>query len=240
MAREASATTPRQAPKRKARPRLSSQADLLAANPSERFSLQMERVLRLQGFLLVAGIDEAGRGPLAGPVVAAAVILPEGFEHPWLNDSKVLTAERRAEVAQVLRQHPEVLFAIAEATVEEIDTHNILQASLLAMRRAILALAKTPDYVLIDGRDCPKINIPGRPVVKGDAKVASIAAASILAKEARDATMVGWAQAHPQYGFEIHKGYATEIHLQALAAHGPCPIHRRSFAPVRSPDLTFF
>lgn len=219
------------------------QADLplhLDIQPGRKLGLHMERALRARGYRWIAGVDEAGRGPLAGPVVAAAVILPDTFKHRWLNDSKALTAERRAEVAQALQDDPEVRFAIAEATVEEIDAINILQASLLAMSRAILALAQLPDYVLIDGRDCPKVKIPGRAVVKGDAKVASIAAASILAKEKRDATMKTWAEAHPQYGFDIHKGYATAVHLRALADHGPCPIHRRSFAPVRPPDITFF
>ena len=221
------------------------QADLLevrslAAPPSgRRFGFHMERALQRQGYRLVAGVDEAGRGPLAGPVVAAAVILPGKFKHRWLNDSKAVPAERRAEVAHALRTHPEVIFAVAEASVEEIDALNILQASLLAMRRAIEALSQVPHYVLIDGRDCPKVGIPGHAVVKGDAKAASIAAASILAKETRDATMTEWAKAHPHYGFEIHKGYATARHLAALAAHGPCPIHRRSFAPVRPADHSF-
>ncbi len=197
-----------------------------------------ETVLRAQGYRAVAGIDEAGRGPLAGPVVAAAVILPEGFRHRWLNDSKQLTPERRAEVAHALRSHPGVLFAVAEATVEEIDSLNILRASLLAMCRAVRALASLPDYVLVDGRDLPPVKIPGRAIVKGDAKVSSSSAASILAKESREATMAAWAAAHPQYGFEVHKGYGTERHLAALAAHGPCPLHRRSFAPLRPPEVT--
>ncbi|HEY8964999.1 MAG TPA: ribonuclease HII [Candidatus Methylacidiphilales bacterium] len=225
------------------------QADLLGdpsdppkAKPGKcRFSFPShESILRKKGYALVAGIDEAGRGPLAGPVVAAAVILPEDFSHPLLNDSKQLSAEERAAVALVLRSHPGVLYAVAEASPEEIDAINILRATLLAMRRAVEALPSRPHYVLIDGRDCPPVNIPGKAVVKGDAKVASIAAASILAKETRDATMVAWAKAHPEYGFDIHKGYGTAQHLAALAAHGPTPIHRRSFSPVRPLADTLF
>ncbi|WP_231964866.1 ribonuclease HII [Verrucomicrobium sp. GAS474] len=196
---------------------------------------QFEIALRRRGYALVAGIDEAGRGPLAGPVVAAAVILPdEGFDHPLLDDSKKLSAPHRAEVAAALRAHPGVRFALAEATPEEIDTHNILRATLLAMRRAVEALSPLPHYLLIDGRDCPPVNIPGKAIIKGDSKVPSISAASILAKEARDATMIAWAATHPEYGFEIHKGYGTAQHLAALRRHGPTPLHRRSFAPVGS------
>lgn len=215
------------------------QADLFQVrSPGRRRRFHYELTLREQGYRLVAGIDEAGRGPLAGPVTAAAVILPDGFRHRWLNDSKQVSPERRAEVAHALRAHPGVLWAVAEATVEEIDSLNILRASLLAMSRAVALLSQLPDFVLVDGRDLPPVKVPGRAVVKGDAKVPSIAAASILAKESRDATMTAWAETHPQYGFDIHKGYGTERHLAALAAHGPCPIHRRSFAPVRPAEVT--
>jgi ribonuclease HII len=219
-------------------PSAPTQADLFQVKSGRRRRFHYELTLREQGYLLVAGIDEAGRGPLAGPVVAAAVILPDGFRHRWLNDSKQLIPERRAEVAHVLRTHPGVLWAVAEATVEEIDSINIIRASLLAMARAVALLTQQPDYVLVDGRDLPPVKIPGKAIVKGDAKVPSIAAASILAKESRDATMTTWAEAHPQYGFEVHKGYGTERHLAALATHGPCPLHRRSFAPVRPPEAT--
>ena len=214
------------------------QADLPALgevrDPERRFLFEAEATLRLRGYARIAGIDEAGRGPLAGPVVAAAVILSVDFSHPLLDDSKKLSSAQRAEVAAALRAHPGIRFAVAEATVEEIDALNILGATLLAMRRAVEALTPLPDYVLVDGRDCPPVGIPGRAVIQGDAKVAAIAAASILAKEARDATMVAWAAAHPAYGFEIHKGYGTAAHLAALKRHGPTPIHRRSFAPVRA------
>ncbi len=208
------------------------------ARPGRPRRFHFELTLRDAGYRCIAGVDEAGRGPLAGPVVAAAVVLPVNFRHPWLADSKVLDASRRAAVAEKLMGHPDVLFAVAEASVEEIDALNILRASLLAMSRAVAALKEQPDYVLIDGRDYPPVKLPGQAIIEGDRKVPSISAASILAKENRDATMTAWAKIHPEYGFDIHKGYATERHRQALAAHGPCPIHRRSFAPVRSAEGT--
>ncbi|MDE1171966.1 MAG: ribonuclease HII [Verrucomicrobium sp.] len=195
-----------------------------------------ELTLRDAGYRCVAGVDEAGRGPLAGPVVAAAVVLPINFRHPWLADSKTLDAAKRAAVAEKLMSHPDVLYAVAEASVEEIDTLNILRASLLAMSRAVGALKQQPDYVLVDGRDYPPVKLPAKAVIDGDRKVPSISAASILAKENRDATMAAWAKVHPEYGFDVHKGYATAQHRKALAVHGPCPIHRRSFAPLRPPE----
>ena len=180
----------------------------------------------------VAGVDEVGRGPLAGPVVAAAVILPDDRIIGGLADSKALSARRRQEIAAVL--HPDALVSIAEATVEEIDRLNILHAAMLAMSRAIAGLAIQAAAVLVDGnRLPPDLAMPGEAVVKGDAKVAAIAAASIVAKVHRDALMSELAEIHPGYGFERHAGYPTRQHRQALAALGPCPVHRRSFQPVR-------
>lgn len=180
----------------------------------------------------VAGVDEVGRGPLAGPVVAAAVILPDDRIIGGLADSKALSARRRQEIAAVL--HQDALVSIAEATVAEIDQLNILHAAMLAMSRAIAALATPAAAVLIDGnRMPPDLAMPGEAVVNGDAKVAAIAAASIVAKVHRDALMSRLAEIHPGYGFERHAGYPTRQHRQALAALGPCPVHRRSFQPVR-------
>jgi ribonuclease HII len=181
----------------------------------------------------VCGVDEAGRGPLAGPVFAACVILHRRDPIDGLADSKVLTHERREELAIQIRARA-VAWAVASATVEEIDTINILRASLLAMRRAIEQLVIEPHEVLVDGLHCPEIRYPSRAIVDGDALVAEISAASILAKVARDAVMVEMHALYPDYGFAQHKGYSTRQHIEALQRHGVCPIHRRSFAPVRS------
>lgn len=182
---------------------------------------------------LVAGVDEAGRGPLAGPVVAAAVILDDCNPVEGLADSKVLSAGRREELFDAIRARA-LAFCIAQAAVEEIDTLNILQATLLAMRRAVEGLRLTPARVLVDGNQLPVLRIPAEAVVQGDAKVAAISAASILAKVHRDRMCVDELhRRHPQYGFDAHKGYATPEHLRALKEHGACAVHRRSFAPVR-------
>jgi ribonuclease HII len=181
--------------------------------------------------VLVAGIDEAGRGPLAGPVVAAAVILVPGTNIPGLRDSKLLSAARRERIADDIRQTA-LAWALARAEVEEIDRLNILQATLLAMRRAVLALNVQPDRVVVDGNHCPKLEVPGEAVIGGDATVPAISAASVLAKVARDAEMVALDSRYPAYGFARHKGYPTPEHLTALRACGPCPVHRRSFRPV--------
>jgi ribonuclease HII len=182
---------------------------------------------------LLCGVDEAGRGPLAGPVVAAAVILHPRRRVAGLADSKVLTARRREELAQEIQSRA-IAWAVAFASVEEIDALNILRASLLAMRRAVEALSVEPQRVLVDGRHCPELGMPMRAIVGGDARVKSISAASILAKVARDASMVTLHHEHPLYGFDRHKGYCTNEHLAALRAYGACPLHRRSFAPVRA------
>ncbi|MDR2452677.1 MAG: ribonuclease HII [Candidatus Accumulibacter sp.] len=180
---------------------------------------------------LTCGVDEAGRGPLAGPVVAAAVILDPKKPIDGLNDSKKLSAKRRAELAVEIRARA-LAWAVAEASVEEIDRINILQASLLAMRRAVDGLAARPRLALVDGNRCPRLDCPAEAIVGGDGKVAPIAAASILAKTARDAGMLALHAAYPVYGFDRHKGYPTAFHLEALRLHGPSPAHRRSFAPV--------
>ncbi|WP_300454057.1 ribonuclease HII [Accumulibacter sp.] len=181
--------------------------------------------------ILVCGVDEAGRGPLAGPVVAAAVILDPGRPIVGLNDSKKLSARRRVVLAKTIRASA-VAWAVAEASVEEIDRLNILQASLLAMQRAVAALAVRPRHALVDGTHCPPLPCTVEAVVGGDGRIASIAAASILAKTTRDAGMLVWHASYPQYGFDRHMGYPTALHLQALREHGVTPQHRRSFAPV--------
>ena len=181
--------------------------------------------------LLMAGVDEAGRGPLAGCVVAAAVILQQPIA--GIADSKKLSARRRDQLALVIKQQAHS-WAIASASVKEIDQINILQASLLAMRRAIEALAQPPQLVLVDGKHSPDVAMPCRSVVKGDSLIPAISAASILAKTHRDSLMLAQHQQYPQYRFDLHKGYPTRLHLQQLQQHGPCPVHRRSFAPVRA------
>ena len=181
---------------------------------------------------LTCGVDEAGRGPLAGPVYAAAVILDRGRRIAGLADSKVLSPQQREELALEIRERA-IGWSVASASVEEIDVLNILQASLLAMRRAIEQLAMTPDRVLVDGVHRPQVPLPVRAVVDGDAKIKAISAASILAKVSRDAEMVALHRLHPQYGFDRHKGYSTAGHLSALRVHGVSVVHRRSFEPVR-------
>lgn len=195
--------------------------------------------MRGRGISRVAGVDEAGRGPLAGPVAAAAVILPEGFRLAGLDDSKRLTAARREAVYQALREDPAVEWGVALATVAEIEALNILRATHLAMRRALLMLETAPDHCLIDGlpvRDCP---IPHDAVVKGDGKSLSIAAASVIAKVTRDSLMLEIDREFPAYGFARHQGYGTKEHLEALRIHGPCRHHRRTFQPVAQLTLSF-
>lgn len=181
--------------------------------------------------ILVAGVDEAGRGPLAGPVVAAAVILAPRRPIDGLADSKLLSAARREALAIVIRRDAHA-YAVASAEVGEIDAINILQASLLAMRRAVLALGCSPDEVLVDGNRCPDLDCAMRAIVGGDRTEPSISAASILAKVERDAMLCSLDLEHPGYGFARHKGYPTPEHLEALRRLGPCVAHRRSFAPV--------
>ena len=197
-------------------------------------SYDIERTLCAEGYTAVCGIDEAGRGPLCGSVVAAACILPDGLEIPELNDSKKLTPKKRDKLFDLILQNA-IAYGIAEATVEEIDALNILEADLLAMRRAIDNL-HTPDgqpyradYALIDGNISRDFQIPARAVIKGDSLSMSIAAASILAKVTRDRMCEDMDKAYPMYGIAKHKGYGTKAHLDALRAYGPSPIHRKKF-----------
>lgn len=189
---------------------------------------EIEESYYAQGIQLICGVDEAGRGPLAGPVCAAAVILPEHVDIPGLNDSKKLSDKRRRELFPMILEKA-IAYGIAFSDHKEIDDINILQASLLAMERAIQMLNVKPEFALIDGNREKDFGVPVRTVVHGDSLSASIAAASILAKVTRDDYMTEMAQVYPQYGFEIHKGYGTKAHYAALAEFGPCPIHRNSF-----------
>lgn len=181
----------------------------------------------------IAGVDEAGRGPLCGPVVAAAVILDPARPIAGLNDSKKLSERRRDQLADAIRAQA-LSWAIAEASVEEIDRLNILHATMLAMKRAVEALSVTPSLVRIDGNRCPDLAVASEAVIKGDATVPAISAASILAKTARDAQLALLDAQHPEYGFAQHKGYPTAAHLQALRVHGVIACYRRSFGPVRA------
>lgn len=216
-----------------------------AADAIDRF--EFERLCLQQGFTRIAGVDEAGRGPLAGPVLAAAVILPvewlrEGLpgQLTGLNDSKKLTANQREDFFLFLKAHPDVQSATSESSVDTIEKLNILQATHLAMRLALRQLQPPPEQVLVDGLPVPRLGFPHTPLVKGDARSYSIAAASVLAKVTRDHLMAQFDQQYPQYGFADHKGYGTPQHLAALMHWGPCPIHRRHFGPIKAmvqPDL---
>lgn len=190
--------------------------------------LEIENDLHKQGFSLICGVDEAGRGPLAGPVCAAAVILPENTEIPGLNDSKKLSDKRRRELFPVIKDTA-VAYAIAFVDEKDIDKINILQATFKAMTEAVAGLNVTPGYVLVDGNKLPPLDVPAKAVVHGDSLSASIAAASILAKVSRDDLMLKMAEKYPEYGFDVHKGYGTKVHCNAILEHGPCPIHRTTF-----------
>jgi len=189
---------------------------------------EIERGCFEQGVKLICGVDEAGRGPLAGPVCAAAVILPANLEIPGLNDSKKLTDKKRRELFPVICEQA-VAYGIAMVDEKTIDEINILQATYLAMERAIAALSVRPELALVDGNRARDFGVPVQTVVKGDSRSASIAAASVLAKVTRDTFMDEQAQVYPGYGFEIHKGYGTKAHYEALRELGPCPIHRQTF-----------
>ncbi len=195
--------------------------------PTDEFEAEARRC----GYRRVAGLDEAGRGPLAGPVVAAAVVLPARCRLVGVDDSKQLSADERERQYEAVRKRA-LAIGVGSASPEEIDRLNILEATRLAMRRAIAALPLPPDYVLTDAMMLAGLTMPIRPIIKGDALSQSIAAASIVAKVTRDRMMADYHHLYPQYNFLSHKGYGTEEHLQRLAAHGPCPLHRRSFAPV--------
>ena len=189
---------------------------------------EMENSFRTPETQVICGCDEAGRGPLAGPVYAAAVILPVGVEIKGLDDSKKLSAKKRDALFEEIKAKA-VCYAIARAEVEEIETLNILECALLAMRRAVEQLSTRPELALIDGNIARGFDLPAVPVIGGDAKCPSIAAASVLAKVARDRDCLELDKLYPQYGFAVHKGYGTKAHRQAILEHGPCPAHRMSF-----------
>jgi ribonuclease HII len=212
-------------------------AERRAANRAEgqrlRHLLRFETELWAAGHVHIAGVDEAGMAPLAGPVVAAAVVLPRSYKLRGLDDSKkVLDPERRCELAHAVKRDA-VVWGVGRAEVEEVDRLNIYHAGLLAMRRAVEALALVPDFVLVDARRIPHCPAPQRGIIHGDALSASIAAASMIAKTTRDAWMAEYDAQYPGYGFAVHKGYPTPQHEAALRTLGACPLHRRSFAPVR-------
>jgi len=204
-----------------------------------RCGFRHEKKLRALGLVRIAGIDEAGRGALAGPVVAAAAILPERFRHRKLKDSKQLSPELREEIYQSLTNHSEIVWAVGVVDSLEIDRVNILRASHQAMRIAVAGLMISPEHVLIDGLPVFPFPLPQTAIIDGDCLSLSIAAASVIAKVTRDALMREFCARFPQYCFSQHKGYGTELHLQRLHEHGPCPIHRRSFEPVAQPVFAF-
>ena len=189
---------------------------------------EIEQKLFDQGFEYICGVDEAGRGPLAGPVYAAAVILPRNLEIPGLTDSKKLTDKKRRELVPVIKEKA-VAWSIGFATEQEIDENNILQATYLAMERALAQLSVKPDIAMIDGNRAKDFGLPVRTVIKGDSLSANIAAASVLAKVSRDDLMLELAKEYPAYGFEVHKGYGTKAHYEALREHGASPVHRMTF-----------
>jgi ribonuclease HII len=193
--------------------------------------LSFEQSARASGYTLIAGLDEAGRGPLAGPVVAAAVILPQGLLIPGLTDSKQVPEAERERLFDVIRQQA-VCFGIGIADERTIDDVNILQATIIAMEKALAALSPQPDYLLLDAITLPRVRLPQKPIIQGDCRSHSISAASILAKVTRDRLMVELHVKYPQYNFHKHKGYGTREHMELLREHGPCAAHRRSFGPV--------
>jgi ribonuclease HII len=196
--------------------------------------VRFEGEARQNGYATIAGIDEAGRGPLAGPVLAAACIIPGDLFFAGIDDSKKLLPKKREELYDQITKHKAVIYAVGMASHEDIDRINIYQATIQAMLQAIAALAQTPDFLLVDGLKLPHPLIPCQKIIGGDALSQSIAAASIIAKVTRDRLMTDYHAQWPQYGFDHHKGYSTRAHLEALARHGPCPIHRKSFEPICS------
>lgn len=193
-----------------------------------------EKEARRNGFSMIAGVDEAGRGPLAGPVVAAAVILPEQADIYGIDDSKKLSPDKREELYTEIKERA-LFWSVGISGVEEIDSLNILRASLMAMQRAVLGLAARPEYILVDAVKIPGLDIPQLPIVKGDGKSISIAAASIIAKVTRDRLMEDYDRQFPDYGFIRHKGYGTADHLEAIRKYGRCPLHRKSFTKKFTP-----
>jgi ribonuclease HII len=194
--------------------------------------LQFEESARFRGFQRIAGIDEAGRGPLAGPVLAAACIVPADVYIVGVDDSKKLTPKKRAEIYAFITSHPRIHYAVGEVSSQEIDRINIYQATIQAMLQALEKLPAPPDYILVDGMRLPHPTILCEKIVQGDALSQSIAAASIIAKETRDRLMCEYHAQWPDYGFNQHKGYGTEKHLEAIQRNGPCPIHRMTFSPL--------
>lgn len=198
--------------------------------------LKEEKELWREGFLYIAGVDEVGRGPLAGPVMAAACILPARFNLPGLNDSKKLSESKREKLFEQIKSQA-LGYAIGSAEPAEIDVLNILEATKLAMKRAVEGLNRRPQFLLIDALELPLVKIPQKGIIKGDELSASIAAASIMAKVTRDRWMIELHKIYPEYGFDRNKGYGTKEHMEALNAYGPCPIHRQSFSPVEKYGL---
>lgn len=194
-----------------------------------------ERAARQKGFSVIAGIDEAGRGPLAGPVVAAACVIPADVFIEGVDDSKKLTVMKRQEIFERLMADSRLSYGVGIISHQQIDEINILQATILAMLQAVASLCCVPDWLLVDGLKLNHPSIPSEKIIAGDQKSQSIAAASIIAKETRDRLMVEYDAQWPQYGFARHKGYGTVAHLAALAKYGPSPIHRRSFSPIKEP-----
>lgn len=205
---------------------------MLSGQKLDRELLSLEHKFWAEGFSFIGGVDEVGRGPLAGPVVAACVVLPRGVDLPAVRDSKQLSVRRREELAEELKELPGLQWGLGVVDVDVIDRINILQATHLAMRKAVLELSRV-DFLLVDGNPVNGLPYPSCSVVKGDAKSASIAAASILAKVARDRMMIELDAEYPGYGFAEHKGYGTRVHLENLRRLGPSPVHRRSFGPVK-------
>jgi ribonuclease HII len=205
-------------------------ADLFS-NELERDPLFFERSTRMAGYRCIAGLDEAGRGPLAGPVVAAAVVLPDGLLIPGLTDSKQVSEQDRERLFEVIRTKA-VCYGIGMVDEQTIDRVNILQATIIAMERALQTLNPQPDYLLLDAISLPRVSLPQKPIIKGDCRSHTIAAASILAKVARDRMMQELHKIYPHYNFQKHKGYGTKEHLLLLRKHGPCDAHRKTFSPV--------
>lgn len=195
---------------------------------------EYERKVKEEGFQCIVGVDEAGRGPLAGPVIAAAVHIPFDLVIPGIDDSKKLTAKKRSELFHLLTSHERIHVGIGRIDAEQIDRINILQATFAAMLDAVQKLPISPDHLLIDGHLSPRTNLAKTPLVGGDGKSRLIGAASIIAKHVRDEIMLEYHKQWPEYGFDAHKGYGTKVHLAAIDAYGVLPIHRHSFAPVRT------
>lgn len=198
----------------------------------------MENKARRLGYQHIAGVDEAGRGPLAGPVVAAACMFPKGVKVKGVDDSKKLTPEARFKLYEELISHPKITYGVGVIDALVIDEINILQATFRAMILAVASLSQKPDYIFVDGNLYPPFDVPGEAVVEGDALCFSISAASIIAKETRDRIMQGHHIEWPEYGFHKHKGYGTQAHRKAIAVHGPCPIHRMSFSPFAKKEAS--